>query len=137
MKKSFLLISLLWLIVNLVGCTSEKSNSGSLNEMTVAELLEIYETTGFNFEDTMYIDVREVGEYNEGYIEGFEGLPKSTFECYIEDIPHDKELVLICNTQNRSRAVAEMLGEEYGFNLDNITIVNGGVSSWNGPISKK
>ncbi|QOY38315.1 rhodanese-like domain-containing protein [Anaerobacillus isosaccharinicus] len=131
MKK--LLFSLLLLMsVVIIGCSN---STMKLNEITVDELLEIYETTGFNHEEVMYIDVREKNEFTDRHIEGFEVFPKSIIECLVEEISEEeKDLVIICNTQNRSKAVGELLVSEYGFSPTNITIVQGGVSSWKGPV---
>lgn len=135
MKKWIALSIIIFLLsISLIGCSSETSKASQLKEMSVTELLEKYETTGLDLEEVTYIDVREDDEFSERHIEGFEGIPKSIFECFIDDLSKEKEIVLICNTQNRSRAVGELLVEEYDFDPSKITIVVGGVSSWEGPV---
>ncbi len=77
----------------------------------------------------LMIDIREKQEHATGVAQGAVLLPMSQLAQRIGEIPKqsDQPVLLICNTQNRSRAVTEAL-QEQGFT--NIRYVNGGMSEW-------
>ena len=77
----------------------------------------------------LMIDIREAKEHATGVAQGVVLLPMSQVAQRISEIPKqaDQPVLLICNTQNRSRAVTEAL-QEQGFT--NIRYVNGGMSEW-------
>ena len=77
----------------------------------------------------LMIDIREPQEHATGVAQGVVLMPMSQLAKRLEEIPKqaDQPVLLICNTQNRSRAVTEALLEQ-GFT--NIRYVNGGMSEW-------
>lgn len=77
----------------------------------------------------LMIDIREPKEHATGVAQGAVLLPMSQLAQRVAEIPKqaDQPVLLICNTQNRSRAVTEAL-QEQGFT--NIRYVNGGMSEW-------
>lgn len=77
----------------------------------------------------LMIDIRESEEHATGVAQGVVLLPMSQLAQRVSEIPKDADrpVLLICNTQNRSRAVTQAL-QEQGFT--NIRYVNGGMSEW-------
>jgi rhodanese-related sulfurtransferase len=77
----------------------------------------------------LMIDIREPQEHATGVAQGVVLLPMSQVAQRVAEIPKqaDQPVLLICNTQNRSRAVTEAL-QEQGFT--NIRYVHGGMSEW-------
>lgn len=77
----------------------------------------------------LMIDIRESQEHATGVAQGVVLLPMSQVAQRVGEIPNqtDQPVLLICNTQNRSRAVTEALLER-GFT--NIRYVDGGMSEW-------
>ncbi len=77
----------------------------------------------------LMIDIREPQEHSTGVAQGVVLLPMSRLAQRVSEIPKDADrpVLLICNTQNRSRAVTQAL-QEQGFT--NIRYVNGGMSEW-------
>lgn len=77
----------------------------------------------------LMIDIREPQEHATGVAQSAVLLPMSQLAQRVAEIPKQADLpvLLICNTQNRSRAVTEAL-QKQGFN--NIHYVNGGMSEW-------
>jgi rhodanese-related sulfurtransferase len=75
------------------------------------------------------IDIRETQEHATGVAQGVFLLPMSQVAQRVSEIPKqtNQPVLLICNTQNRSRAVTEALREQ-GFT--NIRFVDGGMSEW-------
>jgi rhodanese-related sulfurtransferase len=77
----------------------------------------------------LMIDIREPQEHATGVAQGVVLLPMSQLAQRVAEIPKqaDQPVLLICNTQNRSRAVTQAL-QEQGFT--NIRYVDGGMSEW-------
>ncbi len=77
----------------------------------------------------LMIDIREPQEHATGVAQGVVLMPMSQVAQRVAEIPKqaDQPVLLICNTQNRSRAVTEAL-QEQGFT--NIRYVDGGMSEW-------
>lgn len=65
----------------------------------------------------MLVDIRETREHKTGVAAGAVLLPKNP----------DQEVLLICNTQNRSKATLQKLKEQ---GYQNIRYVDGGMSQW-------
>jgi rhodanese-related sulfurtransferase len=77
----------------------------------------------------LVIDIRESNEHSSGVAKGMKLLPMSTLGQHLGELPIDpnKPVLLICNTQNRSRAVVQEL-KARGYT--NVQYVNGGMSEW-------
>lgn len=75
------------------------------------------------------IDIREPAEHATGVAPGVRLLPMQQLQRRLAEIPTDPAtpVLLICNTQNRSRAVHQLLGER---GYSHVRYVNGGMSEW-------
>ena len=75
------------------------------------------------------IDIREPDEHATGVAAGALLLPMRQLASRLSEIPADakRPVLLICNTQNRSRAVQKAL-KERGYH--HVQYVNGGMSEW-------
>jgi rhodanese-related sulfurtransferase len=75
------------------------------------------------------LDIREPDEHATGVAKGMKLIPMSTLESRLNELPKDpnSRVLLICNTQNRSSAVAKALRSR-GFT--NVEYVRGGMSEW-------
>ncbi|MCK6426725.1 MAG: rhodanese-like domain-containing protein [Burkholderiaceae bacterium] len=78
---------------------------------------------------TVVIDIREPREHATGVAAGMRLLPMSQIGARLAEIPKaaDQPVLLICNTQNRSRRVVEALRER---GWTQVRYVHGGMSSW-------
>jgi rhodanese-related sulfurtransferase len=76
------------------------------------------------------IDIREPIEQAGGVARGARLLPLRQLAGRLAEIPTDpaKPVLLICNTQNRSRAALQALRERGGY--DHVRYVEGGMSEW-------
>jgi rhodanese-related sulfurtransferase len=113
-------MALLCVMVLLQACSSE----ASLPSVSLDQARADHESG-----KALMIDIREAKEHATGVAQGVVLLPMSQVSQRISEIPKqaDQPVLLICNTQNRSRAVTEAL-QEQGFT--NIRYVNGGMSEW-------
>jgi rhodanese-related sulfurtransferase len=75
------------------------------------------------------IDIRETAEHRTGVAQGAVLLPMSELPRKLDQIPvrPDKPILLICNTQNRSKATLTELKKR---GHQNIRYVEGGMSEW-------
>lgn len=77
----------------------------------------------------LLIDIREPAEHATGVAPGAQLLPMRQLGARLGEIPMDpaQPVLLICNTQNRSKATLQALRERgYG----HVRYVSGGMSEW-------
>ncbi len=76
---------------------------------------------------SLMIDVRERQEWNTGHIPGAKHIPLGQLAQRAQELPKDRELLLICRSGNRSKVAAEML-QQAGF--PQVHNVAGGMVVW-------
>lgn len=76
------------------------------------------------------IDIREPAEHAGGVAPGARLLPLRQWSARIGEVPTqvEKPVLLICNTQNRSRAALKLLRDAGGYG--HVRYVEGGMSEW-------
>lgn len=75
----------------------------------------------------LLIDVREDREYRGGHAKGAKNIPLSQLPQRVQEIPEDREVLLICQSGHRSMQAAQFLQEQGRNNVVNVT---GGTSLW-------
>ena len=78
-------------------------------------------------DDVLFIDVRELWEYEEGHIPGITLIPMGSVAARIAEIPTDKEVIITCRSGNRSGQVTEYLRQQGYTNVHNM---QGGILAW-------
>ena len=75
------------------------------------------------------LDISEPDEHATGVAKGMKLIPMSTLESKLNELPKNSNsrVLLICNTQNRSSAVAKELRSR---EFTNVEYVRGGMSEW-------
>jgi len=117
-KASVLDLILIIILVALI--IYRLSPTKGVKTITTEELKSV-----LNDPDKVFIDVRSPIEYKGQHIQQFQNVPlKSKFN----DLPKDKEIVVICQTGIRSNQACKKL-KRRGYK--NITNVRGGLSYWN------
>jgi len=76
----------------------------------------------------LLVDIREPDEHATGVVPGARLLPMRQLPARLAEMPRDRPVLLICNSQNRSRATFEALRER---GWTNLRYVEGGMSEWN------
>lgn len=72
------------------------------------------------------LDVRETYEYREAHIPGARLIPLGELGTKLDELPRDREILVICRSGNRSgTATRQLLGE--GFKAVNLS---GGMIGW-------
>ncbi|UUZ90766.1 rhodanese-like domain-containing protein [Paenibacillus sp. P25] len=83
---------------------------------------------------TVLIDVRELGEFKGGHIQGAKNIPLSQLNRRLGEIPKDRDLLLYCRSGMRSKSAARILMKN-GFTR--LAHLRGGISAWTGSVSKR
>ena len=116
--------ALAWLAAGLLGLTACGDAASSADRATLETARQALET-----DSAVVIDIREPAEHATGVAAGARLLPMRQLASRIAEIPLDPgtPVLLICNTQNRSRATLKALRERgYG----HVRYVDGGMSEW-------
>ena len=77
--------------------------------------------------DIVILDVRTVGEYNSGYIEGAILIPVSELEGRIDELDRNKTIIVYCRSGGRSVTACNIL-VNHGF--ENVYNMLGGINAW-------
>lgn len=72
------------------------------------------------------LDVRELHEYREGHIDGARLLPLGDLAKRLDELPRDREILVICRSGNRSGMATRQL-QAAGYRAINL---NGGMLGW-------
>ena len=74
-----------------------------------------------------YLDVRTPAEFKGNHIKGFKNIPLQTLNRQLNQIPKDKEVLVICQSGMRSKQAVKVL-KKAGYS--NVTEVRGGMNAW-------
>lgn len=98
----------------------EADQAGQHLEVTVADVAANRESIA------QLIDVRELDEWQEGYIPGGKLIPMSELAARIDEIDPSQPLIVYCRSGGRSLAVAEAL-QHAGYDARSLA---GGILEW-------
>jgi rhodanese-related sulfurtransferase len=74
----------------------------------------------------LLLDVRELEEWTAGHAPDAQLMPMGSVPQHLDELPRDREIVVICRTGNRSERVTQYLVAQ-GFDAYNVF---GGMSAW-------
>ena len=95
-----------------------------MRELTPLELKDYLE----NAEPApLLLDVREPAEFDICHIAGSQLLPMGVVAASIDELPHDRPIVVICHHGMRSYSIARYL-EQQGF--EPVMNLSGGLDAW-------
>lgn len=80
-------------------------------------------------QNPIYIDVRTPGEFKSNKIKGFKNMPLNNLSTSMNQLPKDRQIVIICQSGARSSAAYRQLSSAGFTDLVN---VRGGMSQWRG-----
>lgn len=102
----------------------EKKEVKNISNKKVEEVLLIYKK---NDKNTVFIDVREPSELQEGIIPNATSIPLGTLNAAISKLDKKKSYVLVCRSGRRSAKAMQVM-EEAGFKK--LTNLDGGMLDW-------
>ncbi len=91
------------------------------------QAVDVHEARRRQTGGALLIDVREPGEWQQGHAPDVTLIPLGSLATRLADIPHDRDVLLICRSGNRSGTAQRQLlqrGYERVFN------VSGGMNAW-------
>lgn len=135
MKKSILvLVSLLLIAAAIAGCggtapapTVPPSGAGAAASAPVPADIDVQQAAQLRDAGAFILDVREPNEWEQVHIPGATLIPLGTLQARANEVPKDKQVVVICHSGNRSKVGRDTL-KKAGFT--NVTSVNGGMNAW-------
>ena len=105
-------------------CGAEASRpEAAIASVSVHDLKRKLATNG----SVLLVDVREPFEYDIARIEGSRLVPLRELSASIEEIPRDKEVIVMCKSGARSAQAVEFLRQQ-GF--DQVFNLDGGIDAW-------
>ena len=81
--------------------------------------------------DVAVVDVRTEREYRSGHVPGALSAPLGSVLDHLDEIPRDRDIVLICQTAHRSVVAARTLAD-HGY--DRLYHLVPGMRGWHGPV---
>jgi rhodanese-related sulfurtransferase len=104
------------------GSSTASSDTGSYpREVSVSEAAAKRDA------GALIVDVREASEWTEYHIPGAILIPLGTLADHLNDLPRDKEIIVVCRSGSRSAKGRDIL-RSAGF--QQVTSLTGGVSMW-------
>ena len=97
---------------------------GMLADMT--HTVDIHTLSARHADGAFVLDVREPREYLAGHVPGSVLAPMSRITSALSGVPKDRTVHIICESGNRSRAMADLL-ERLGYEA---VSVDGGYAAW-------
>ena len=96
-------------------------------EKAVPETVTVQEAQTLFAQGAFLLDVREQSEWNEAHIEGAVLIPLGELSARKDELPADREILIICRSGNRSGQARDLLREA---GMLNTTSVEGGITAW-------
>lgn len=98
-----------------------KSGSSNIN------VVELKEKMASKPANVLYLDVRTPMEFSSANIKGFKNIPVDQIPNRLNEIPKDKEIVVICQSGGRSSSAVRFLSQN---GYEKVINVTGGMGAW-------
>jgi rhodanese-related sulfurtransferase len=76
--------------------------------------------------DAYLLDVREQDEWDAGHVDGSQHIPIGELLGRLNEVPADREVIVVCRVGSRSAQVTAYLGQQ-GYDTVNL---DGGLEAW-------
>lgn len=114
-----ILLGAAFVFLNEIG--SETSAGRLPREIPVAEAFEMRESGAF------MLDVRTQEEWDEFHIPGAVLIPLDQLPSRLDEVPRDRDVVVVCRSGNRSLAGRDLLADS---GYESVTSMAGGMNEW-------
>lgn len=108
-------------VIVLIVTGGNSGASGLPKEVSVAKAAEIRNAGAF------VLDVRELSEWQTVHIPGATLIPLGELANRLDELPKDKEIVVVCRSGNRSAQGRDIL---LNAGFTNVTSMAGGMNQW-------
>ena len=131
-------VGLVVLIFSIAACAPAEKTAASAAESISEEVVELSmealapevnvdEAYTLREAGAFMLDVRELSEWNEGYIPGATLISLGVLEGRVDEVPSGIPVVVYCRSGNRSQVGRDILIQA-GFT--NVTSMSGGFNAW-------
>ena len=131
---SLLLLSIAVVALIVTGCapasTAAPGAAPAVAQSSTASLpaeISVADAAAKRAAGAFILDVRQPDEWNAVHIPGATLIPLDKLEERVNEVPKDKEVVVVCRSGNRSQAGRDIL-KNAGFTQ--VTSMAGGVTQW-------
>lgn len=111
----------IYLILQTGGTSNNASTTSLPKEISVSEAYTKYQQGAF------FIDVRTQEEWNEYHAPNTSLVPLDQLPARLNELPKDKEIVVVCRSGNRSAEGRDIL---LNAGFTQVTSMTGGLSDW-------
>ena len=125
-KRKFIILLMVLFAVG-AGYQFGNASQGGFS-MTTEEALALWQVG-----EAVIIDVRTPKEYQEGHIPDVPLIPLDQLENRLEEVPQERQVLLICRSGRRSSLGTNFLRSK-GF--EQVYNIEGGMLAWHGPVAK-
>ena len=101
--------------------------SGPVSKAPLPDTISVAETAAKRDAGAFILDVRTQEEWNEYHIPGSTLITLDQLETRLNEVPKDKEVVVVCRSGNRSQPGRDIL-KNAGF--PQVTSMSGGLKEW-------
>jgi rhodanese-related sulfurtransferase len=128
-RNSVIVITLVAILAVIAGLYTPKimnwgdNKDGNFGEVSIQEAIKLIEQKS----DMVILDVRTVGEFESGHIEGAINVPVEELAGRLEEIDKNDELLVYCRTGNRSGNAVNILSDA---GYTKIYHMHEGISVW-------
>ena len=112
---------IIYLILQAGGGKNNTAPASLPNEISVSEAYTKYQNGAF------VLDVRTVEEWNEFHVPRTTLIPLDQLASRLNEIPRDKEIVVVCSSGNRSQQGRDIL---LNAGFTQVTSMQGGLTEW-------
>ncbi|MCK6540410.1 MAG: rhodanese-like domain-containing protein [Anaerolineales bacterium] len=89
--------------------------------------VSVTEASTLRDEGAFILDVREPEEWNESHISGATLIPLGELASRVDELPKDREIVVVCRSGNRSAQGRDIL---LSAGFEQVTSMAGGINQW-------
>ncbi|HEX7556862.1 MAG TPA: rhodanese-like domain-containing protein [Leptolinea sp.] len=119
-----------WIVVAVViiGAAAFFFATGNMgSKTTLAKEISPAQVSRLQKDGALILDVREPDEWNAGHISGATLIPLGDLSNKLNDIPRDKQIVVVCRTGSRSATGRDIL---LNAGFPRVTSMGGGMTQW-------
>ena len=117
-------ISILLVVALIIFIILQSGGSGDKNQPLAISVDEAY---GRYQSGAFVLDVRTVEEWNEFHAPNTTLIPLDQLEARLNEVPRDKEIVVVCRSGNRSQQGRDIL---LSAGFKQVTSMTGGLNEW-------
>jgi len=97
------------------------NNNGLSPTISASEAYSLYQNGAF------VLDVRTQEEWNEYHAPNTTLIPLDQLPSRLNEVPHDRQIVVVCRSGNRSQQAREIL---LNAGFEQVTSMSGGLNEW-------